>query len=361
MAMSYTPSFRRCVFLVVSVLIIPSVLFAGHVSTAQGGCARLSRNLSVGMHGEDVRVLQRLLNDDSRTRLVDSGLGSSGAETMYFGEKTRDAVVRFQNIYKKEVLSPVGLTLGSGFVGSYTRAKLRDICDPELRALPTEQSGAIPAISTEVATTKEADTLIAESADATITASLPSNAAPEVNRPSSYVVSPGDKLSVSGAKFTLSDNVLRIGSLAISGLAPNLLGELSTVVPLDAPKGKFDLSVLNMNGESNKSFLIIVTRGTAAPSVKSFSPPLGADGTVVTVVGSGFTSENNEIYFGGAPAKGVAAIDGTTLTFIISMGVPGMSLEQTVAGGMTASTTPVWFYVVNPNGISNKSIFTLTF
>lgn len=84
----------------------------------------ISRNLKLGDSGEDVLSLQRILNLDPQTSVSSVGPGSPGMETRFFGFLTHAAVVRFQEKYAAEVLAPVGLARGSGFVGPLTRGKM---------------------------------------------------------------------------------------------------------------------------------------------------------------------------------------------------------------------------------------------
>jgi len=75
------------------------------------------------MTHSDVKRLQELLNTDSDTQIAQSGVGSPGNETDYFGSLTKKAVQRFQ---KKYSVASEG-DAGYGYVGPATRAKLSEV------------------------------------------------------------------------------------------------------------------------------------------------------------------------------------------------------------------------------------------
>lgn len=73
-----------------------------------------TKDLSFGMTDLEVEILQQVLNKDVRTRIASSGAGSPGQETTYFGQLTKNAVIKFQNLY--------AITPSAGYVGPLTRA-----------------------------------------------------------------------------------------------------------------------------------------------------------------------------------------------------------------------------------------------
>ncbi len=71
----------------------------------------------------DVNYLQLFLNQDPRTVVSESGPGSLSDLTSYFGQKTKDAVKKFQQLFAADILTPANLTQPTGVFGPLTRAK----------------------------------------------------------------------------------------------------------------------------------------------------------------------------------------------------------------------------------------------
>ncbi len=90
----------------------------------------ITRNLQQGLINEQVRTLQKILNEHGFA-VAAAGPGSLGNETTKYGPLTRKAVERFQ-CAKKITCPPEGLRLaGYGYVGPKTRAALAELLSEE--------------------------------------------------------------------------------------------------------------------------------------------------------------------------------------------------------------------------------------
>ncbi len=94
------------------------------VATSTGPLNVFNRNLTLGDRGDDVILLKKVLNSDPVTALIyPNKIAPAGTENLY-DEATQIAVTKFQEKYASEILTPSGLTKGTGSVGYATRQKL---------------------------------------------------------------------------------------------------------------------------------------------------------------------------------------------------------------------------------------------
>jgi peptidoglycan hydrolase-like protein with peptidoglycan-binding domain len=104
----------------------------------------ISRDLTVGDTGDDVKALQQFLNNNGYT-LTASGVGSPGNETSRFGALTRSALAKFQ--------ADNGIS-STGYFGSKTRAflsSLEDSGDSSSGTTSATLSAMIEAIKQQIA------------------------------------------------------------------------------------------------------------------------------------------------------------------------------------------------------------------
>ncbi len=87
---------------------------------------QFTKVLQVGSKGDDVKKLQQFLNNQGFT-VAKTGVGSKGKENTNFGIATKSAVIKFQEFYKKDILTPSKLTKGTGKFGGASIKKANSI------------------------------------------------------------------------------------------------------------------------------------------------------------------------------------------------------------------------------------------
>jgi len=132
---------------------IPATVVAQASATAQSVSPVFTRVLKRGQSHVDVKRLQQILNADPDTRIAESGVGSPGSETNFFGTLTMKAVQRFQAKYRI-VSSGTPETTGYGLIGPSTRAKLAEVFEK----VKNSTSPETPITTTSIETTKIAGT-----------------------------------------------------------------------------------------------------------------------------------------------------------------------------------------------------------
>lgn len=90
-------------------------------------CYQFTQNLKLGSSGVQVLELQKSLNALGFT-VANTGAGSPGNETSYFGVLTKNAVIKYQEAHVPEILAPFGLTQGTGNFFAATRAYMNANC-----------------------------------------------------------------------------------------------------------------------------------------------------------------------------------------------------------------------------------------
>ena len=79
-----------------------------------------TKTIKTGSYDQEVVYLKAVLDVEVPDHAAWTG-------SQYYGPKTKAAVIVFQEKYATDVLAPWGLTSGTGFVGSTTRAKLNEL------------------------------------------------------------------------------------------------------------------------------------------------------------------------------------------------------------------------------------------
>lgn len=83
------------------------------------------KDLKTGASGKDVEELQRCLKKES---VGGPDIYPDGEITGYFGAKTKEAVIKFQEKYGDSILVPWGFDEGTGIVSRTTREVLNELC-----------------------------------------------------------------------------------------------------------------------------------------------------------------------------------------------------------------------------------------
>src|SRR3989344_2585875 len=112
-------------------LIAQIAALQGGSSQQIGGLAcstTFTQNLKLGSSGGEVMAVQKFLNSVDGTQVATTGAGSPGNETNYFGGLTKAAAIKFQDKFAADILTPLGLSKGTGNWFASTRAKANALC-----------------------------------------------------------------------------------------------------------------------------------------------------------------------------------------------------------------------------------------
>ena len=230
------------------------------------GCTITSftRNLKVGMSGDDVKCLQIVLNSASDTQLS-AGVGSSGQETSYFGPKTKTAVIKFQEKYTSEVLASFGLTAGTGYVGTTTRAKLNSM----LAGGVVPPAGVVCGNGTcetgETSTNCPADCPVVPTAAAGLTVSLASDT------PASTSIADAANMNFTKIRLTAgSEGDVKISKIYVTRTGLSANSDVLNIKIVDAETGEYKGSIGSLNVDNRAMVSIIPSLVIPAGTTKTY-------------------------------------------------------------------------------------------
>ena len=330
-----------------------SVFFLGCLMSAVPASSQtaFSRDLALGMNGADVNALQIALNRDSATSIAQSGPGSPGQETAHFGPKTAAAVIRFQEKYADQILTPAGLSAGTGYVGARTRAKLAVLTSsdaPSTSIQPASPSprAAIPPPSDHGVISQQ-DAFQPVSPTDLLIFGLSHNK-----------VRSGDMLTVTGFGFD-PGTMVHIGQDHSAAVAASSSRSFSFQVPA-LTYGTYDLWVTNSRGSSMDSSpfkLTIAPVSDSRPTMLSVSPTSASSKDTITVTADLLDPSGNTIYSNLGIIKSVPSSDGKKMSFRVDQ-LPNVAA---MVANPSIRTYKVTFGLGTPAGLSlNYGYFTLT-
>ena len=336
------------VFILIIIFTLAVGLFSTNLVSAQSFNSNSNsdfnfyRDLKIGDEGQDVLELQKILNQDSETVVAISSVGSLGNETTYFGQLTKNALIKFQNKYSDKVLTPVGLSLGTGYFGPSTISFIgndfnvssvsNNLSDNQNEQV-IQTSKSFEELLAEIVASREnaeqkSDSVQTYKPDDSITEQI-NNSNTETNSNSNsnsksdsesensnlttdqsklirsdlmeaYYVSqmvfePGTELTVVGTGINKGSEIyffnfendkvvssLKIESNFIFFDAPNL------------PEGIYELYIKNGNLIS-KPLVVEIVEDYNPPKISSVSPSSISYGDTVTIKGSNFESQNTVV------------------------------------------------------------------
>lgn len=285
--------------------------------TTGTGSYTFTRDLKVGDTGTDVMNLQKVLNMDADTQVASgSSAGAPGHETSSFGPATKAAVVKFQNKYASEILTPLGLSAGTGYVGASTRAKLGTIGGGVVVTPPTTGGGTTP---------------------------TPSGTGLTVSDPGQ----PGASLAPEGASrvpFTKirltagNDGPVTVNSITVqrTGLAQD--AAFAGVVLIDENGMQIgDAKTFNSNHQATVGSAIVIPAGTSK---------------VLTLAGNMAADES--AYAGQVASLTVVSVN--TDGAVVSGMLPITGVGQTINASLSIGTATTIVSSFDPNGSNSKEI-----
>lgn len=268
-----------------------------------------NRDLKIGMYGDDVLELQKILNRSKDTIISLSGPGSAGNETNYFGKLTESAVKRFQEKNYKEILAPIGLNTGTGHVGKKTREFLNKMYAGVFnnnvsidKPVPTSDNNDT---NNSVNTTSSDNTNEEELAFELFSKGV-------INQSSAFssfsdkdafifglshqIIKKGDTLTISGVNFS-NENKFYIGNIEVKPLS--ISNKKVTLKIPEIKNGSYQvwLTGKNINRYTKtKHFIKVSDSSIIRPHILSVNPTYPTKDSVIRVEAERLDKKDNTLY-----------------------------------------------------------------
>jgi peptidoglycan hydrolase-like protein with peptidoglycan-binding domain len=179
------------------------------VPSARMEVCTFPKNLSQGQSSSEVMCLQKYLNSFGFP-VADSGLGSKGNETLFFGLKTKTAVIRWQ-------LSQ-GLP-ATGFFGPLSRAQYAKLASEQFISVNPSPTPSPSPVSSPSPASSPAPISTPSPAPASVTP------APVITSITPLEVRSGDTVTIHGSNFAPSGNRVTLGDGPLTLRFENLISQ----------------------------------------------------------------------------------------------------------------------------------------
>lgn len=272
---------------------------------ANSSCHDFNTNFGIGSKSDEVSILLGYLVKEGVAMERSSNFSST------FDEYLASSVSAFQEKYRNEILTPAGLSSGTGYLGPRTRARLNQIygCD-RLASLP--YISGTPAISGLFPSSGPAGTQVIitsnykNSADLSSLSGLPAGESYGVwISNGSYSAQLLDSSYISNGKFQVTNNnsitVTIPGSGCPGAESPSCSSNFSTTLPV----GTYSIYIRNANGVSNKVNFTLTTGGVTQSTITVSSRDIETGMAVYgsyTMNNKTYTANELSAYFKTAPA-----------------------------------------------------------
>jgi hypothetical protein len=246
----------------------------------------------------DVSYLQYVLNQDTDTEVSASGVGSLNNLTNFFGAKTKSAVLKFQEKYRDEILTPSNLTSATGVVGERTRTKLNQILSSLFSGTYISTSSKTPTVSSlqsQISSPKIFTTNLTSTGTSTRQSTV--TQPPVISSFSVFRALSGQLMSIFGARFHPTKNTLYLGSTPIGEFPSSDNGtKITFQVPARTETGSYEIGLVNTYGTTSTGYTYL---NITKPDQSSSSVPISFEPVLTTLYPNTSRNMNDLIYIYG--------------------------------------------------------------